>query len=377
MRIAFVTIGLVRYTSLLANALVASEQVAFVGLDFRQEVSEEESFSDMVRRLFKPEVDICLPSRWRKRDPRNLLAVSRAIRFLRQWQPDVIHIQTDYDYRVYMLLQACRHIPYVDTIHDVEPHLGEKDRYEKKLDWPLRHWVRRHASKIIVHGQTIKNMLVQQTGYLSAQAIAIIPIPAFKLYERWKKAVIDSCSNKVLFFGRIWPYKGLDILIRAEPIVSAVVPDVKFIIAGTGEDIGRYQAMMIHPGRFEIHNRYLTDEEVVGLFERAAMVALPYREASQSGVVAVAYTMGKPVVVSRVGSLTEIVKDGETGLVVPPEDPEALARAIILLLRNPKLRQRMGQAALEIAQHELAPSTIVAQTMKVYKSILRRRMTLN
>jgi glycosyltransferase involved in cell wall biosynthesis len=75
--------------------------------------------------------------------------------------------------------------------------------------------------------------------------------------------------------------------------------------------------------------RYLPDDEVEAAFKAADVVVLPYRSATQSGVTAVAYALGVPVITTRVGGLAETVAEGETGLIVPPVDPQALASAIV------------------------------------------------
>src|SRR5262249_40553785 len=145
-------------------------------------------------------------------------------------------------------------------------------------------------------------------------------------------------GHSVLFFGRLWPYKGLEYLIRAEPRITAEVPGVKIVIAGSGEAYGRYQAMMSHPGRFVIHDEYVSDEKRAQLFRESSVVVLPYIEASQSGVIPLAYRFGKPVVATTVGGLPAMVDHGETGYLVPPADAESLARAVVDLLRDKSLR---------------------------------------
>jgi len=372
MRIAFVTCGLVRYTSLIANPMSEEQDVCFVGLDFRQEVAEGEEFSQAVRSWFDARIPTLVASKWRKRDPRNLLAVWTAVRFLRQWRPDIIHIQVDYDYRVYLTLAGLPHVPCVDTVHDAQPHLGEYKTYSRKPDWRIRHLTRRHADQFIVHGEAIKNDFCREDK-IALERATVIPHPAYEFYCRFEESRISQTHNEVLFFGRIWEYKGLDLLIQAEPLVSAAIPDVKFVIGGQGQDLGQYEAMMTHPERFEIHNRFLTDPEVTGLFQRAALIVAPYREASQSGVVMIAYALGRPVIVTNVGSLAEVVRDGETGLVIAPNDSMALAEAIVRLLRDHELRHRMGRSARALAHGELSVESISKRTLQVYDSVLKRR----
>ena len=99
-------------------------------------------------------------------------------------------------------------------------------------------------------------------------------------------------------------------------------------------------------------------------------MVLPYIEASQSGIVSLAYTFGKPVVVTNVGSIPEVVDDGQTGIIVPPENAEALAKALVELLNDDEKRERMGQNALFKAKTMLSWETIAEQTAAVYRQVV-------
>jgi glycosyltransferase involved in cell wall biosynthesis len=348
--------------------MAGDNAVSVVGLDQRQNADRE--YATEVRSWFSSDVEVYFPFKWRWRDPRSLWAIFKAVRYLQRWQPDIIHIQVDFDYRVQLTLLAMSKIPFVDTVHDALPHLGEYHLYSRLPDFWLRRIVRRRASRIIVHGKSIKTSLCE-IDKLPPEKVNVIPIPAWETYARYRDPEAVPRRNEVLFFGRIWAYKGLDVLIQSEPLVSAVIPEVNFVIAGKGEEIGTYVAGMVHPERFEIHNRFLTDREIADFVQRAAIVVAPYREASQSGVVAVAYALGRPVVVTNVGALAEAVLDGQTGFVVPPDNPQALANAIIRLLQDTDLRSRMGQQALALAEGDLSVTSISAQTLRIYEAVLR------
>ena len=180
-------------------------------------------------------------------------------------------------------------------------------------------------------------------------------------------------SPTVLFFGRIWQYKGLEYLIRAEPLIAAEVPDLRIVIAGEGEDFTRYRRLMVHPERFVVHNEYVTEEQCRTLFRQASLVALPYIEASQSGVIPLAYTFKKPVVATTVGGLPEMVDDGRTGYLVPPRDEQALASAIVRLLRDRPLCRHMGLNGKRKLDAECAPSVVARHTFDVYRAALAMR----
>ncbi|WP_054847330.1 glycosyltransferase [Methanoculleus chikugoensis] len=127
---------------------------------------------------------------------------------------------------------------------------------------------------------------------------------------------------------------------------------------------------------FEVYNYRIPYEEGARLFQQASVVALPYLEASQSGVIPTAYGFRRPVVVTDVGgSLPEVVDDGVTGYVVPPRDPEALAAAIVRLLKDPPgaCRRMGGERGYAKLKTDMAWSTIARSLLAVYGELASAR----
>lgn len=145
----------------------------------------------------------------------------------------------------------------------------------------------------------------------------------------------------VLFFGLVRPYKGLPDLLEA---FSGLDGDVELIVAGECYSGGpRLRARLREPdleGRVRWIDRFVDDREVAILFSASDLVALPYRDASQSGVAQIALAFGRPLVLTRTGGLPELVQDGVTGRLCPPGDPPALREAlsqVISMLDRPGL----------------------------------------
>ena len=184
-----------------------------------------------------------------------------------------------------------------------------------------------------------------------------------------------SCDddNSVLFFGRIWDYKGLKHLINAEPLISRSVPKARIVIAGQGDDFEPYRRLMARPEKFEVHNKFITTSHRDELFQQASVVALPYVEATQSGVIPLAYSFAKPVVATRVGALADAVEDGVTGRLVPAADTVSLASAIVDLLRDPIARRKMGAAGRRKLDAEWSPQAVAQQSIEVYRRAIRDR----
>jgi glycosyltransferase involved in cell wall biosynthesis len=353
MKVALLSMDYGEYCVRIANGLCANADVMLM-LPHEQAAPYEE--------LLDPRITLY---RFRRPRLRHVLAqfslFASLKKRLRSFSPDILHVQEGYLWLA--LAFAYSPYPVVLTIHDVRAHLG--DRLGRKSPQFIMNFGRRRAAQCIVHAQNIRQEVAQESR-LSLDRVNVVP--HVSIGERANTDhVAEPDSNTVLFFGRIWPYKGLEYLIKSEPLISAVIRNVRFVIAGEGEDISRYRQMMVHPERFTLLNTYISDKERANLFRSASLVVLPYVEASQSGVIPVAYSFGKPAVVSRVGGLPEMVLDGETGCLVPPKDEVSLANAIIEILQNPALRIRMGENAKRFISSTCSPLAVAEQTHRVYK----------
>ena len=164
-------------------------------------------------------------------------------------------------------------------------------------------------------------------------------------------------------FGVWTAYKGIDLLLDCMPEVRRRVPGARLVLAGNvaGVDLPQLLSKAESVGGVTARPGYVPKEEVPDLFGAARVVALPYLRASQSGVVHLAYTFGRPVVASRVGELPTVVRDGVTGLLVPPGDRAALADALVALLLDPLRAHRLGAAGAEWLAAESSWARVAAE----------------
>lgn len=195
-----------------------------------------------------------------------------------------------------------------------------------------------------------------------------VPHPFYAHFDRGRhtresaRAALGLSGDVALFFGYVRHYKGLDTLLTAWKRVREQRPGATLVVAGEFyEKPGTYEALALAAGGVRLLNRYIADDEVEALFRAADVTVLPYRSGTQSGVTHVAYALGCPVIATNVGGITETVRDGETGLTCPPEDPEALAHTIVRFFAE-GMRDKMAApiAALK-AEHSweaLASSTV-------------------
>lgn len=195
-----------------------------------------------------------------------------------------------------------------------------------------------------------------------------VPHPFYAQFDQGRftresaRAHLGLEGDVALFFGYVRHYKGLDTLLTAWRRVRAERPGATLVVAGEFyEKPESYRALAEAAGGVRLLDRYIPDAEVEALFRAADVTVLPYRSGTQSGVTHVAYALGSPVIATTVGGITETVRDGETGLTCPPEDPDALA-ATLTRFFGEGLRERMAApiAALR-AEHSwesLARSTV-------------------
>jgi len=164
-------------------------------------------------------------------------------------------------------------------------------------------------------------------------------------------------GRTVLTVGR-WAanerYKGADALIRAVADLRAAIADIQLVAVGSGDDLPRLHALA---AELKVENRVhflekLSDEEVAACYAHADVFALPSTGEGFGLVFLEAMAFGKPVVGVAAGGVTDIVRDGENGFLVPPGDAQRLSNALRMLLEDASLRARFGAAGAEMVRRE-------------------------
>ena len=214
--------------------------------------------------------------------------------------------------------------------HNVLPH------ERMPLAEPLSRWALRHGDGFIVHSRQDRENLRRLLPGLPGKAVRETVHPEYELFSisgltRDQARLRLGVSGRIaLFFGLVRKYKGLMDLIDAMALVR--VHDLTCLVVGEFYDKkSRYESRIGKLGlgdRIRLIDRYIPNEEVEPYFAAADVVVLPYLTATQSGVAQIAFRFQRPVIATSVGGLPESIDDGRTGLLVPPRNPRALARAI-------------------------------------------------
>ncbi len=242
---------------------------------------------------------------------------------------------------------------------------------------PLFGAVWRRADRIIAISEAVKNWLVQdykvQPEKVQVVYYGIEP-------ERWASPVQDlraiwGLEGKPLVgtVGRLEPVKGHDLLIRAMPSVVRQFPEATLLIAGHDpQGYGRVLERLVRQLGVESHVRFLGFQNDIPSFLRAIDVfAFASRSEGFGQVVIEAMAAGKPVVVSRIAPLTEIVTDGETGLHADLENPESFGEKIVWLLSHREEAHAMGKRGQEVVRQQFSAETMAFQTLSIYHQLLQ------
>jgi glycosyltransferase involved in cell wall biosynthesis len=185
-----------------------------------------------------------------------------------------------------------------------------------------------------------------------------------------------AAPHRIAFCGRLEHRKGPDVLVRAMPAILEQVPDATLALRGAdtaeGSEGGYARALRGSIAELgvghavEVLDRWSPDavrEELRG----AAVCAVPSRWESFGLVAAEASALGRPVVAAAIPGLADVVENGRTGSLFAPEDPDALAAAVVPLLRDPDLARRLGAAGAERVRARFDPAVVAAETLAAYE----------
>jgi len=213
-------------------------------------------------------------------------------------------------------------------VHDADPHPGER---RPLLDRMIAQEIR-SSDRIVTFSNHVADRL-RARGDVPEDRIARLYHPIFHFGAT--ASAVRHAPFRLLFFGRILPYKGVGMLLAAFARLRAEGADVTLTVVGRGR-IDAPAGLLIQPG-LTIRTGWVAPDAIGGILAEADAIALPYLEASQSGVVAAAYGAGLPVVATPVGGLAEQVFDGVTGTLARSTTAEAFAEAVRRLIETPGL----------------------------------------
>ncbi|AFV10476.1 glycosyl transferase [Thermacetogenium phaeum DSM 12270] len=306
-------------------------------------------------------------------------ACLRLASLLRELRPQIVHTHGVRSNLIGRLAARLAAVPVVvTTVHSVLPQ-----DYPSPVSRLLNGFTERVTSPLTTHFIAVSGFI---GDYLAAAGIPREKITVIyngidpALWESWAcdgsfRTRFGIPPEAPLFgiVARLHPVKGHRYFLEAAREVAGRFPDARFVIVGSGFYWREVDSLIREYGLADrcIRTGFLTDAGPA----YAALDCLVISSLSEGfGLTALeAAALGKPVIATRVGALPEIIEDGVTGLLVPPADPGALARAMLRLLEDPAEGRRLGAAAREVLLERFSLDRTVAQTAGLYRSLLEGR----
>ena len=299
----------------------------------------------------------------------DLSAAWRLSRVIKQLRPDIVHAHDPHGVAMAALALSM-------STQLVKPRLVAARRVDFRLGRnALSRWKYRQVDLYVCASEAIRQILLHD---------GVPPGRTVTVHEGIDIAHVDAAPRADLH-GELWlphhaplvgnvaalvPHKGQRHLIEAAAAVVRQVPDARFIIAGQGElrESLEHQIKHLHLEKHVILAGFRSD--VLSVHKAFDIFVMSSVTEGLGTSLLDAMACGKPIVATRAGGIPEVVVDGETGFLVPPRDPHAMADAIVRLLQDPALRERMGTAGLKRVRERFTSEVMVSNTVRVYERLL-------
>lgn len=267
----------------------------------------------------------------------NSLAFWRQIIFFYEiikFKPDIVHFIDNHPwYLIYVKIFKLLKYKIYTTQHDPTLHSWEWTTVLWKIATKVNEVLRNNSDKIFVHWDKLRNEVIKKYNILENKVVSIVHgnYNFFKdVFSKWWKVE----KNTFLFFGRIVDYKWLDLLLESLFLVKEKIQDFKLIIAWPG-DLSKYRKNIEKlKDNLEIYNYNIEPEVAYIYFEKSEFVVLPYRDATWSWVIPVAYAFYKAVLVSNTWELPFVVNNNITWIIISKNNVAKLAESLIFMLEN-------------------------------------------
>lgn len=364
-------LGIGRYGVLFALALAQRDDVEVLSI-FDKRLLENDLLRNLASGL-KTQI-FSLDTRFDQ-----LAALPKLKKIIKEWHPDIVH-NTDGSSHPYGILASsllARGKPWVINEHDPVPHSGMgKTSTSQLARFLIRHW----GKQIFVHGPSQKKELIR-LGVSPSKISVIYHGLLSPLVLHPNASLVKREAFTVLFFGELRPNKGVELLLPIADKVYKKLPYVRFLIAGSPTNdrslnrlgwqskLEKILDEMRKRPYFEVHDRFIPDEEVATLFSRAAVTLLPYLDASQSGVAMIAMPLNSVVIATNVGDISFVVHHEHTGFLTTP-DIDSIANTIIYALSHSAQLEKIRKSAKEWAEQECNWDDIARKVVNVYQKMI-------
>jgi N-acetyl-alpha-D-glucosaminyl L-malate synthase BshA len=303
----------------------------------------------------------------------------------RKEQFDIIHAHPSFPSGFYCILtKLFLRIPIVCTSHgediQIDWRIGYGVRRNRIISWLIKVILKNVDVHTVVSKCMIKDAIDAGSNpsriHVIYNGIDLNNIPRIYDHKILEKHEIQKDDFIVIFLSRLHPKKCPEDLLRAFPKVLKEVPNAKLVFAGKGKEEEKLKrlARKLNIEHRIIFTGFVSEAEKWSLLKRCDVFVLPSVVEAFGIAVIEAMACGKPVIATNVGPFPEIIKDGETGILVPAHSPTHLAHVIINLARDERMRENMGKRAREDVEDRFDINKIARDYLKVYEDVKGRRM---
>lgn len=257
----------------------------------------------------------------------NTRVAFQIVSYIKKHQINLIHFDTSSG-RFMPVLPFVFHIKKIATIHDPLSHKGEESLKKTIIKYIYSYVIRNY----VFYSKFSQNQFKQTSRNTFYRTYTAILKPYS--YISTIKTTIQNERKYILYFGRISPYKGIDLLVDAFTSILSEYPNLELIIAGKGNaDFYANHYLRKKFSNITFLNKYISVLELANLITNAKFIVCPYREATQSGVLMTAFALNKPVLATNVGAFSEYIVNNENGFLVEP-NVLAIKNGLVSMLNN-------------------------------------------
>ena len=309
-------------------------------------------------------------------------AVCRLARLFKKLKPDIIHIHGHMAAMVGIPAQrlAARRTPVVVSVHNY-PSYQEARGFKRAFGTTVQRFLTRRASYLIAVSEDIRLNMVNEEGVNPATIITVhngidltdLPkAPTQAAIAEVKKIHEIETDDKVVgAIGRLVAFKGFSVLLEAAALLKDKRRRFKVMIVGRGPEENNLKKQRVELGIKDVVIIPGFVPDISPYFAASDVFVVPSIREPFGLIVLQAMAAGRPVIGANAGGIPEIIRDGTTGVLVPPNDASALADAIDGLLDDTNRRRRLATAALQDLKERFSIAMMVAKTQEIYERCLK------
>lgn len=230
----------------------------------------------------------------------------------------------------------------------------------------------KRSNKIVARSSAAKRFLTERYK-VSEDRIVVVPSGINTDLFRPDRKKKTQNGLTLMTVARLTEAKGLVYLIRAFQIIRENFPNVRLLIVGKGEQLGKLNALVINlglAGDVSFLSEYISNENMPSIYKSCDIFVLPSLIEPGGTAAIEALSCGLPIITTSVGGLSDVVEDNLNGFLVPPRDHVSIAKKTFFLLENEDLRRKFGEASRRLALQKFDYKKVAQRTLKVYEEIM-------